>query len=261
MKTILKTLVTFSLSLILFGCSEEIEPQDTGVLRFKMINPVAEKFLKKKRDNPDLTGEITETITVSLNFCIGDVWVSKNEVKEGEKDKPEDWVRITSFTNTEHKLFEDYYFPDVDIPAGDYKSVHITFRNLFYRYAVLASDSSVRYELLETMGSYKDTCSLEDTSWVSPNTNYFSVNGNHEIKDGTYHLEDGLEGEKLTGFTIEPNKTAIVSWRLGAGATEPCTTYLHDKNGNRKWDCGIDEMSFDCPPEVKYMWDFVVDYE
>lgn len=45
------------------------------------------------------------------------------------------------------------------------------------------------------------------------------------------------------------------------GADTPCTTYLIDKNFNRKWDCGTDRMDFDCPSDLETMWDFVVEYE
>ncbi|MEY2925126.1 MAG: hypothetical protein RLZZ337_1676 [Bacteroidota bacterium] len=260
MKILFKTSIIIALIFAQFGCSEDVEPKLTGKLQFKMINPIASQYNKQKV-NPPLTGKETVTKTISFNVCIGDVWVSKNEVKEGITDKPDEWIRLTSFTNTEHRLFEEYTFPEVEIPIGEYKSVHITFRNVFYRYAVLESDSNVFYELLETMGSWTEPCSLSDTSWVDPNTNYFSFDGNHIIDTATgkYVLE--VEGEKLTGFTIDANKTAVVSWRLGAGVNEPCTTTLHDVNDNRIWDCGIDTMSFWCPPEVKYMWDFVVEYK
>jgi hypothetical protein len=259
MKILVKVWVFLSLMLVFAGCKDEgVEPEENGILRFKMVNPVSEPYRMKKA-NPDLTGKETVTKTISLNFCVGDVWVSKTEVKEGGAHNPADWVKLTSFTNRAHKLFEDYSFPDVEIPNGEYKSVHMTLRNVFYRYAVLESDSSVFYELLETMGSWTDTCNWLDTSWVDSSTNYFSLDGNHKVVNGTYVLE--VPGEKLTGFEIKPNRTAIVSWRLGAGEKELCTTTLHDVNNNRAWDCGVDSMSFRCPPEVEAMWDFVVEYE
>jgi hypothetical protein len=258
MKTILKMAVIIAIALTQFGCSEKVEPANEGKIQFKMSNPVAQKFFKQKRENPDLTGERTETYTLSFKVCIGDVWVSKNKVVAGEADEPEDWVRLTGNTNYDLKLFEDYTFPEVTIPAGEYKSVKINFKNVFYRYAVLASDSTTTYELLETMGSYSAPCDANDTSsWVP--YNYFSLDGNHKLVDGKYVLE--VPNEKLTGFTIADGKTAVVTWRLGAGVEEPCTTTLVDKNGNRKYDCGIDDMEFYCPPEVETMWDFIVEYQ
>ncbi len=47
MKALLKTLL-FSLSLLLIGCKENVEPQNTGTLKFKMINPVADTYFKKQ---------------------------------------------------------------------------------------------------------------------------------------------------------------------------------------------------------------------
>jgi hypothetical protein len=169
-----------------------------------------------------------------------------------------DWIRLTSFTNTDHKLFEDYSFSKAEVPAGTYKSIKLTFRNIFYRYAQLVSDPAISYELLETMGSWTEPCNENDTTWAK--TNYFGFDGNHILNDiGIFELVS--EGEKLGGFTIEAGKTAVVSWRLGAGVTEPCISYLIDENANLEWDCGIDRMDFECPPEAIYMWDFVVEYK
>jgi hypothetical protein len=258
--------VTFFVFLIIFtvfimACGgEESSENDkkTGTLKFKTINPVNSKevVVLKAVTNPKLTGATTEVYTTSMKLAIGDVWVSQGEVKEGVADDLE-WIRLTDSTNTEIKLFEDYSFSAKEIPAGTYKSIKIIFRNVFYRYAELISDPSVKYQLLETMGSWEDACDENDESWAG--TNYFGPDGNHSIVDGLFKMVS--EGEKIGGFTIEAGKTAVVSWRLGAGVTTPCTTYLIDENDNLEWDCGVDRMEFDCPPEAKYMWDFVVEYE
>jgi len=55
----------------------------------------------------------------------------------------------------------------------------------------------------------------------------------------------------------EDQYTENIGLRLGAGATEVCTNNLLDLNKNRKWDCGTDDIQINCPPSVKYMWDFV----
>jgi len=233
------------------GIFSELTRQKKTSIALVMVIFSNEVKFGKKKSNPDLTGDQTVTKTISLNLCVGDVWVSKNEVKAGQPDIAEDWVRLTSVTNREHLLFEDYSFPEIEIPIGEYKSVRLSLKNVFYHYAVLLSDSTVSYELLETMGSYEDPCDLNDTSWIDSNTNYFSADGNHRLVNGIFQLD--VAGEKLTGFNITDNQNAAVTWRLGAGLDEPCTTTLHDVNGNRKWDCGIDTMSFWCPPEVKYM--------
>lgn len=264
-KQILSILVfTF---LLFPGCNDENVSESvnddethTGSLQFKTLNPMSlqksESNLNSITSNPPLTGSTTITETVSFKLCIGDVWVSQEEVKAGEADDLE-WIRLTSTTNTEQKLFEDYSFAAIEIPEGTYKSVKIIFRNVFYRYAKLVSDPSVAYELLETMGSYSAPCDENDLSWAR--TNYFGPAGNHSL--GANNLFEVVsEGEKLGGFNIEAGKTAVLSWRLGAGATEPCTTFLIDENSNLQWDCGVDRMDFECPPEVEYMWDFVVEY-
>ncbi len=261
MKKLIIIALLMVLSLSIFSCGEgddNGEENNNGVLQFKMTNSVKtpEAMALKAVTNPQLTGESTAVYTTSMKLAIGDVWVSQGEVKAGGADDLE-WVRLTTSTNTEIKMFEDYSFSEVEIPAGTYKSIKITFRNVFYRYAELISDPSVKYELLETMGSWEDACDENDESWAK--TNYFGPDGNHILNNDVFEMVS--EGEKISGFTIEPDKTAVVSWRLGAGVTTPCTTYLIDENDNLEWDCGVDRMEFDCPPEVKYMWDFVVEYQ
>jgi hypothetical protein len=259
-ETFFVILIIFAAFMTACGGEENSESEKkTGILQFKTINPVNSKetVALKAVTNPKLTGETTEVYTTSMKLAIGDVWVSQGEVKEGSADDLE-WIRLTTSTNTEIKLFEDYSFSAVEIPAGTYKSIKITFRNVFYRYAELVANPSVKYELLETMGSWEDVCDENDESWAK--TNYFGPDGNHAMnKDEVFEIVS--EGEKIGGFTIEADKTAVVSWRFGAGATTPCTTDLIDENDNLEWDCGVDRMEFDCPPEVKYMWDFVVEYE
>lgn len=227
-----------------------------------MINPATARFkstpfTKADYRNTPLTGDLTEVYTVSLKFCVGDVWVSTGEVKAGNPDNL-NWKKITQTTNTELKLFEEYYsFPAVTLPAGEYKSIKVVFKNRFYRYAVLKSDYSVKYEFLETMDNYTDPtyCNEQDESWNE--ANYFSQAGNHSLKNGVFVLE--VAGEKVDGFTLKNGGTVNLTWRMGAGATDICTTIIVDNNKNRRWDCGVDEMNFECPPSVKYMWDFIVE--
>lgn len=243
------------------GCKKASDKEKTGVLQFRAINPLKNSNkstldLRSLMTNPPLTGDTTVTYTTSFRVAVGDVWVSQDEVQEGNTDNLE-WMRLTSTTNTELKLFEDYVFAPVVLPVGTYRSIKITFRNVFYRYAQLASDPATAFELLETMGSWTSPCDESDTSWAK--TNYFGSGGNHYLENGVFVVASA--GEKVAGFTIEEEKTAIVSWRLGAGATQPCTTYLIDENNNLVWDCGIDRMDFACPPENEYMFDFVIEYE
>jgi len=260
MKTkILSLLVLFGI--FFTGCKkdkDEKEETQTGTIEFRTINPLASLksyILKNSAVIPALKGDTTTTHTTSFLFCVGDVWVSRSLVKAGQPDTLT-WIRLTSSTNTELKLFEDYSFSAVEIPAGTYQSIKITLRNIFYRHLELVSDPAVTYELLETMGSWTTPCDSSDTTWAT--TNYFGPDGNHKLTDNVFELVS--EGEKLGGFTIEAEKTAVVSWRLGAGSTTPCTTYLIDENHNLQWDCGTDRMEFACPPDAKYMWDFVVYY-
>lgn len=255
---------------VMVSCKKDDDTDDntdvkkTGILKFKTLNPMtsgqkSSVLLKSTESNPPLTGDTTKTYPTGLNFCIGDVWVSQGEVKAGEPDNLE-WIRLTSITNTDIKPFEDYSFAAKEIPVGNYNSIKITFRNIFYRPLQLVSDPSVNYELLETMGSWTSPCDENDTTWAP--TNYFGPDGNHRLNDSDL-FELASSGEKIGGFNIEADKAATVSWRLGAGYTGICYTYLIDDNHNLEWDCGIDHMEFECVPEEEYMymWDFVVEYE
>lgn len=256
--TIIGTILCFGL--LFSSCKKDDDLNSTGFIEFRTSNPMTSgnksaSNMKSVSTNPSLIGDTTITHSTSFKLCVGDVWVSQGIVKEGEIDDL-DWIRLTSATNTEAKLFEDYSFSAIEIPAGLYKSIKITFRNVFYRYVQLVSDPSVKYELLETMGSWTAPCDENDTSWAT--TNYFGPDGNHKLNDNSL-FELVSSGEKIGGFSIDADETAIVTWRLYAGATTPCITYLIDENDNLEWDCGVDRMEFECPPEVVYMWDFVVE--
>lgn len=266
MKTKIILSILLSSLILITGCDKENNEAEKkeGTLQFKTSNSMAsgqktEALLKSVKSNPPLTGDTTVTITTSFKFTVGDVWVSQGEVKAGNSDNLE-WVRLTHSTNTELRMFEDYSFPAVKIPEGTYKSIKITLRNICYRYTYLVSDPSVKYELLETMGSWTDACDPNDTTWAK--ANYFGPAGNHILNDNDV-FEVASAGEKIGGFSIEAGKTAIVNWRLGAGYTGTSYTLLIDENDNREWDCGIDRMEFMNVPEEEYMymWDFVVEYE
>lgn len=263
MKPLSFTMIFLLLMLIFADCSKE--SSKTGVLKFKTSNPLVsgQKATNQSAiygmgaDNPPLTGQTTACRTVSLRLTVGDVWISKGEVKVGQPDNLE-WVRVTKSTNTQAKLFEDISFDEVELPEGTYKSIKITFKNIFYRYCTLVSNPLVTYEFLETMGSYSATCDPNDQSWAK--TNYFGPEGNHYLgADGKFAM--AAQGEKVAPVVVESGKVAVVTWRMGAGATVPCTTYIIDANNNRQWDCGTDSMDFECPPEVKYMWDFIFAYQ
>lgn len=242
---------------LLFGCNKEKQPE--GTLEIKCINPLATVVksagvqVKSALANPDLEGDTTVTLMTSMKIGIVDVWVSQDEVQAGQPDNLK-WIRLTGKSNHELKLFEKYTFPPVDLPAGEYKSIKVVFRNIFYRYCQSVSDPKKAWEILETMGSWGDACDPNDDSLAQPD--YFSTGGNFGVVDGKFKLMSS--GEKVGGFTIEEGKKSTIAWRLGAGVNATCINYLIDRNGNLKWDCGIDKIEDECPPEVEYMWDFVV---
>ena len=253
-------LLLVSVAFAVAGCGgDEDAGEKPGKILFKMVNPGADAetaFAVRMlaTSNPPLTGETTETILVGTKAVVGDIWVSQGIVKAGQPDDLE-WVRLTATTNTELKSFEDYSLSPKEVPAGTYRSIKISLRNIFYYQTELASDRAVKYELLQTMGSSEDPCDENDESWVKDN--HFSEDGNHVLnEDGKFEVASS--GEKVGGFTVEPGKTAVVSWRwLMYG----CKLFLIDKNANLAFDCGVDDIEDECPPELENMFDFVVEYQ
>lgn len=246
-------------SIILSGCKKDEEDKKTGLLKFKMLNitPASKKsilYLKSTTTNPPLVGDTTVTILRNIKVCVGDMWVSQGEVKAGQPDNLE-WIRLTDVTNTQLRSFEDYSFTPQEVPVGTYRSIKMTLRNIFYWHTELATNSSVKYELLSTMGSSFDPCDENDASWAK--TNYFSADGNHKLNDSNV-FEVAAAGEKVGGFTIEAGKTAIVNWRW---LMNGCIFNLLDLNQNLVFDCGIDDIDMQCPPEMIHMFDFVIEYE
>ena len=246
------------LSLTLFfafsSCNESKSTfGDLEVKAVNINNPISKSILMCN-ENPPLTGDTTKTETIDLKVCVGDIWVSQDEVKAGNPDNL-NWIRLTKETNNDLRYFEENSLSPVSLPTGKYKSIKITFKNRFYRCCKLMNDESVYYELLETMGSTFDPCDVNDDSWAK--TNYFSDAGNHYLNsDGVFELAS--EGEKMGMFEIFDSKTTLLQWRLGGGVEATCETNLIDLNKNRQWDCGTDDMEIICPPEVEVMFDFYV---
>lgn len=243
--------------LVFAGCQKD--QQGAGSLDIKCFNPMATSTkstptqLKSTLANPALEGEITETVMTSLKLGIVEMWASQDEVKAGEPDNLK-WVKLMVNPDAGLKLFEEITIPESELPAGEYKSLKIVFRNNFFRYCRAASDPAKIYEILETMGSYSDPCDPNDLSLARPS--FFSTGGSFSLDDDKFKLSS--EGEKVAGFTIEEGKKSTLTWRLGAGTEAVCINYLVDRNANLQWDCGTDKVEIECPPEVKYMWDFVV---
>lgn len=244
--------------ILVAGCNKDNDDDvnKTGMLKFKMINPASPGnksiYFKSVTSNPPLVGDTTVTILKGIKACLGDIWVSQGEVKAGQPDNHK-WIRLTEVTNRQLLTFENYSFAPKEVPVGIYRSIKISLKNIFYYQTELSTNSNVKYELLQTMGSTFAPCNENDTSWIKPN--YFSTDGNHKLNDsGIFELV--APGEKVGGFTIEAGKTAIVNWRwLMSG----CIFKLLDLNKNLIFDCGIDDIYMICPNV--YMFDFVVEYE
>lgn len=256
MKTTLNLLVCFFLSgLLLTSCGKD--DNKTGKLVFKAVKemPGIKSVSSTKFDKEKIKKGGIVMHTVNLKLTVTEIWVSQEEVVVGMPDNLT-WYPIG--TNNELKYFDEYEFTVNDLPAGNYKSIKMVFKNIWYRVAVLQSDTGVVMELRENMGT--SDCTYDGTIPA----NYFSTGGNHRINEnGKFYLTSS--GEKVGGFEIQEKKIAKVFWKLGGTSNIPitaCTFEWIDNNNNGQWDCGIDQTdNFDCPPGVDVMWGFIVQYE
>ncbi len=249
--------VVFSLliaSLMLVSCEKENDK--TGKLIFKGVKTVPnQETLKSSRMS--IKASPTVMVTDNMKATIMELWVSQGVVEVG---KPDDlkWFKIGE--NNTMKFIDEYQFTVDDLPVGVYRSIKMTLKNIWYRYAYPLSDPTQKIEMKQTMGSDSDPCDDEDK--VVP-TNYFSYGGNHNLVGGVFKVVS--EGEKVGGFEIKEGKITTVYMKLnGAGGDgiAPCTFDWLDVNSNGVWDCGVDQLeNFDCPPEVQTMFDFIIEYE
>jgi hypothetical protein len=197
--------------------------------------------------------------TLNLKLTVTEIWISKDEFKAGGKDNLT-WIKIGE--NDELKNFDEYTFTAEDIPAGVYKSIKITFKNIFYRLAAYQSDISNIITMKERMGDWIGDCTDEEA--LAP-TNYFNSSGNHNLSGENFIAVN--PNEKLTGFEIKPGKITKLYWKLGDERPwDPyvCTFEWIDENNNGIWDCGVDRMdNFNCNmnPPLETMWIFIAEYE
>ncbi|MDO9512385.1 MAG: hypothetical protein Q7J34_11545 [Bacteroidales bacterium] len=246
----------FMIILLVSSCGkDEIK---TGKLIFTAVKTMPAKKsiqnINETTTNNFKDGTITMH-TINLKLTVTEIWVSQGEVTEGS---PNNLIWHLIGQNNDLKYFDEYAFTVDALPAGVYKSIKMVFKNIWYRVAVLQSDTSEVMELRENMGT--SDCSYEGTIPAS----FFSTGGNYKINEnGKFYLTSS--GEKVGGFEIQENKIAKVYWKLGGTSNIPitaCTFDWVDVNNNGVWDCGTDRTdNFNCPPGVDVMWGFIVKYE
>lgn len=242
----------------LISCDSSFEK---GTLQINIQNSLKENsmnsVLKQKiqTSNPALVGDTTLTDIVSLKVCIGDIWISKDEVVAGTIDNL-NWVKLTNHTNYEWKYFENYQFEPVLIEAGTYKSIKITSKNLFFRQCLLQNNSSIAYEISDTQSSDLSPCNLTDTTWAQPI--FISLNGNFTLNSGVFQLVS--RNQKINQFNVNPGQITGLKWSFGDESTLPCTLKIIDKNSNNIWDCGTDSKKIECSDNAFEMFNFEFTY-
>jgi len=194
-------------------------------------------------------------ITDNMKFTILDIAVSQGLVEEGN---PDDLTWYNVGVNNQLKFWNEYTFFAEKLPVGTYRSLRVNFRNVWYRYAYLQSDPSVRFEGMENMLGWFRSCSEE----APVPTNYFSSGGNHQLGDQGFFVVN--EHEKIDLFSLEEGVLTRLYWILGqegSDTLDPCTFTWYDENNNGVWDCDQDRLDFYCPPGWHSMFDFRVEYE
>lgn len=239
-----------SILLLLFSCQDH--SGEYGTLVFKGIT--AENALKANRLQSEFETSLESGAykmhTADLEVGIVGIWASQELVADGVSDQFT-WYKIGEGDGL--KSIPDYQFSADKIPAGEYKSIKISFRNRIIRHAVFQSDLS-RTVLMD--GSLNEN-GCGDNSVI---TQYFSKKGNHRLDESSVFRVVSTN-ESVRGFTILPEQTTTVYWYFGDGQWNmtDCVFDWVDVNGNQDWDCGVDSLvRFECNREIP-MWSFQVD--
>jgi hypothetical protein len=225
---------------------------DTGTLVFKGVKPFSvQKSAKTSFIISSKAGSNTHVMhTANFKGFITEIWVSQELVADGISDDFK-WYKIGE--SNELKLCEEYSFSANDLPAGDYKSIKMVFKNTITRIAVYQSDIN---KTVEMPGSLSEEGCADNTLI----TQYFSKRGNHSLgQNGLFSCASS--GENVRGFKIKPDEITTIYWRLGNSDSKitDCTFEWIDVNGNNAWDCGIDRTdNFNCINETP-MFSFGVD--
>ena len=237
---------------LLFNACNKNDLNDTGTLVFKGVKPFSvQKSAKtgfiissKAGSNPHVMH------TANFKGFITEIWVSQELVAEGIPDDFK-WYKIGE--SNELKLFEEYSFSADGLPAGDYKSIKMVFKNTITRIAVYQSDIN---KTVEMSGSITEEGCADNTLI----TQYFSKRGNHSIgQNGLFYCASS--GETVRGFKIKPDEITTIYWRLGNPDSKitDCTFNWFDVNGNNAWDCSLDSLrNFNCTVDTP-MFSFGVD--
>lgn len=186
--------------------------------------------------------------STGIEFDIYELWVSTGLVEDGESDDFE-WHLIGGDQGL--IPMEDHEFVANDLPAGNYKSLKIVFRNQIIRHAAFVSDTTRKID----MSSSLTEGDFGDTSLV---INYFSSNGSFMAFNGIFDLM--AAGENMPSFNINADKTTWIYWKGGGPESEwtDFTFQWHDYDGNGIWSPGIDLVNNFTGPEDVPMWTFMV---
>lgn len=267
LKFLMLFVFVMSSAVLNLSCVEEIEDLDIteGKVRLRgrgyaeygfMRIPVSDQVypLGKK------TGSRMHTLDLIVN--VRDIWVSQDTLVHGGADNQK-WYRI--YEGNELQSWAGLKGPEVQLPAGTYRSIKIVFNNVFYRKACFADDTTKVWLMKETMGSWTDAC--DDTLAIAP-TDYIDRKGLCYMNtQGKLILTQ--PNEKFGSFEIRHGKMTNLYWKLGDERNiSPCLFWFDwfDENGNGVWDCGTDRMdNFDqspsIQPPVESMFTFIAEYE
>jgi len=242
--------VIFVLAIFLLFSCDLFNSGDTGMLVFKGVQNLPPQITAKRSELSTalIPGENTHTMySRDMKFNVYEIYISQALVDTGFSDLFQ-WYKIGE--NTGLKSIHEYEMQADDLPAGEYQSLKIIFRNEVLRCAVYVNDTSN----VVLMPSSLSESGSGDSSFV---INYFAAGGSY------FHTDEGFrlmsEGENLQGFSINTNRITRLYWLLG-GLNSTWTDFTfswHDNDGDSLWTPGTDHVdNFQGPADVP-MWTFV----
>ncbi len=226
---------------LLIGCKDSPTGSDTetGILEF--YTTVWNAWIQGGREMLVNTNRTVYTVDlIDIRHLIPEIQVTTDVVAVGVPANSIEWITIyeseVEMLHTEREI-------SLEIPAGDYKCLRITQRNLLYW---VCEYQSVVHEF----PSYNDGDLQPDDLLVE----YLNEDGLYLVDDQGY-FQLNHPGEKLGTFEVLPDMHTRVTMRLNIQTID-----WHDNDNNGLWS-GDDELDNWATPEgIDTMTDFLVEY-
>ncbi|MDD3094736.1 MAG: hypothetical protein WC372_04035 [Candidatus Neomarinimicrobiota bacterium] len=236
--------------LLLLSCNL-FDHSETGTVTFKGVNTIPENVMTKLSQSiaSQINAEATHTMySWNMKFNIHEIWISQETVDTGISDMFT-WQKLGVSEGL--KYMNEYEMIAEDIPAGEYYSIKIVFRNEVLRIAAYVDDTT---KIVEMPSSLSESAA-SDSSLV---LNYFSHNGSFIHNDEGFQLMSAAES--IAPFSVNAGRRTTIYWKGGAEDSKwtDFTFQWHDLDGDSLWTTGLDYVNnFEGPEDVP-MWTFII---